>query len=60
MGDALGLTILLLVEGDVVVATDLDHRVQKLSFLMLPALLLLNDDCPLDVQVIELIFEDLK
>lgn len=55
LGDALGLSILLLVESDVVVAADLDHWVEQLALLVLSALLLLHDHRPLNVQVIELI-----
>lgn len=49
---ALGLAILLLIEGDIVVAADLNDRVQKFGTLMLASLLLLDDDSSLDVQVV--------
>jgi len=58
--DTLSLSILLLVESNVVIPADLDNRVEQLILLMLPPLFLLHDDGPLDIQVIVFIFQDLK
>jgi hypothetical protein len=53
--DTFGLTVLLLVEGDVVVSADLDHWIEQLGLLVFSALLLLHDHRPFYIQVIELI-----
>ena len=60
MRDTFRLSKLLLIESDVVVATDLNHRIQKLGLLMLPSLFLFHNDGPLNVKIIEFVLKDLK
>ena len=60
MRDTFRLSKLLLIESDVVVAADLNHRIQKLSLLMLSSLFLFHNDGPLNVKIIEFVLKDLK